>query len=130
MLAGKPFNRQVLSGMGGFGGLFALDLEKFPNPVLVSSADGVGTKLKVAFELGIHHTVGQDLVNHCVNDMAVQGATPLFFLDYLATGKLEDTVVEKVVQGISEACRANAFALIGVRTAQRPGIYAPREYEL
>ena len=79
MLARKTFNRQVLSEIGGFGGLFALDLEKFPNPVLVSSADGVGTKLKVAFELGIHHTVGQDLVNHCVNDIAVQGATPLFF---------------------------------------------------
>ena len=99
-----------LSEIGGFGGLFALDLEKFPKPVLVSSADGVGTKLKVAFELGIHHTVGQDLVNHCVNDIAVQGATPLFFLDYLATGKLEDMIVEKVVQGISEACRANGCA--------------------
>ena len=86
MLARKTFNKHVLSEIGGFGGLFALDLEKFPQPVLVSSADGVGTKLKVAFELGIHHTVGADLVNHCVNDIAVQGATPLFFLDYLATG--------------------------------------------
>src|SRR5271170_4264656 len=88
MLARKTFNKHVLSEIGGFGGLFALDLELFPQPVLVSSADGVGTKLKVAFELGIHHTVGADLVNHCVNDIAVQGATPLFFLDYLATGKL------------------------------------------
>ncbi len=130
MLARKTFNRQVLSEIGGFGGLFALDLEKFPNPVLVSSADGVGTKLKVAFELGIHHTVGQDLVNHCVNDIAVQGATPLFFLDYLATGKLEDMVVEKVVQGISEACRANGCALIGGETAQMPGFYADGEYDL
>jgi phosphoribosylformylglycinamidine cyclo-ligase len=130
MLARKTFNRQVLSEIGGFGGLFALDLEKFPNPVLVSSADGVGTKLKVAFELGIHHTVGQDLVNHCVNDIAVQGATPLFFLDYLATGKLEDMVVEKVVQGISEACRANGCALIGGETAQMPGFYAEGEYDL
>ena len=130
MLARKTFNRQVLSEIGGFGGLFALDLEKFPNPVLVSSADGVGTKLKVAFELGIHHTVGQDLVNHCVNDIAVQGATPLFFLDYLATGKLEDTIVEKVVQGISEACRANGCALIGGETAQMPGFYADGEYDL
>jgi phosphoribosylformylglycinamidine cyclo-ligase len=130
MLARKTFNRQVLSEIGGFGGLFALDLEKFPNPVLVSSADGVGTKLKVAFELGIHHTVGQDLVNHCVNDIAVQGATPLFFLDYLATGKLEDTIVEKVVQGISEACRANGCALIGGETAQMPGFYAEGEYDL
>jgi phosphoribosylformylglycinamidine cyclo-ligase len=130
MLARKTFNRQVLSEIGGFGGLFALDLEKFPNPVLVSSADGVGTKLKVAFELGIHHTVGQDLVNHCVNDIAVQGATPLFFLDYLATGKLEDEVVEKVVQGISEACRANGCALIGGETAQMPGFYGDGEYDL
>jgi phosphoribosylformylglycinamidine cyclo-ligase len=130
MLARKTFNRQVLSEIGGFGGLFALDLEKFPNPVLVSSADGVGTKLKVAFDLGIHHTVGQDLVNHCVNDIAVQGATPLFFLDYLATGKLEDMVVEKVVQGISEACRANGCALIGGETAQMPGFYAEGEYDL
>ena len=130
MLARKTFNRQVLSEIGGFGGLFALDLEKFPNPVLVSSADGVGTKLKVAFELGIHHTVGQDLVNHCVNDIAVQGATPLFFLDYLATGKLEDMTVETVVQGISEACRANGCALIGGETAQMPGFYAEGEYDL
>ena len=130
MLARKTFNRQVLSEIGGFGGLFALDLERFPNPVLVSSADGVGTKLKVAFELGIHHTVGQDLVNHCVNDIAVQGATPLFFLDYLATGKLEDVVVERVVQGISEACRANGCALIGGETAQMPGFYGDGEYDL
>lgn len=130
MLARKTFNKQVLSEIGGFGGLFALDLEKFPNPVLVSSADGVGTKLKVAFELGIHHTVGQDLVNHCVNDIAVQGATPLFFLDYLATGKLEDDVVETVVQGISEACRANGCALIGGETAQMPGFYGDGEYDL
>jgi phosphoribosylformylglycinamidine cyclo-ligase len=130
MLARKTFNKQVLSEIGGFGGLFALDLEKFPNPVLVSSADGVGTKLKVAFELGIHHTVGQDLVNHCVNDIAVQGATPLFFLDYLASGKLEDMVIERVVQGISEACRANGCALIGGETAQMPGFYADGEYDL
>jgi phosphoribosylformylglycinamidine cyclo-ligase len=130
MLARKTFNKNVLSEIGGFGGLFALDLEKFPNPVLVSSADGVGTKLKVAFELGIHHTVGQDLVNHCVNDIAVQGATPLFFLDYLASGILEDMTIEKVVQGISEACRANGCALIGGETAQMPGFYADGEYDL
>jgi phosphoribosylformylglycinamidine cyclo-ligase len=130
MMARKTFNKQVLSEIGGFGGLFALDLEKFPNPVLVSSADGVGTKLKVAFELGIHHTVGQDLVNHCVNDIAVQGATPLFFLDYLATGKLENEIVETVVQGLSEACRANGCALIGGETAQMPGFYDEGEYDL
>jgi phosphoribosylformylglycinamidine cyclo-ligase len=133
MLARKTFNKHVLSEIGGFGGLFALDLEKFPQPVLVSSTDGVGTKLKVAFELGIHHTVGADLVNHCVNDIAVQGATPLFFLDYLATGKLREQdsdTVEIVVRGLSEACRANGCALIGGETAQMPGFYADGEYEL
>jgi phosphoribosylformylglycinamidine cyclo-ligase len=130
MLARKTFNKNVLSEIGGFGGLFGLDLEKFPDPVLVSSADGVGTKLKVAFELGIHHTVGQDLVNHCVNDIAVQGATPLFFLDYLATGVLEASVIETVVQGISDACRANGCALLGGETAQMPGFYAKGEYDL
>jgi len=133
MLARKTFNKHVLSEIGGFGGLFALDLEKFPQPVLVSSADGVGTKLKVAFELGIHHTVGADLVNHCVNDIAVQGATPLFFLDYLATGKLREQdsdTVETVVRGLTEACRANGCALIGGETAQMPGFYADGEYEL
>ena len=91
-LAQRTFNKNVLSDIGGFGGLFRLDIAKFPNPVLVSSADGVGTKLKIAFELGVHHTVGADLVNHCVNDIAVQGATPLFFLDYLAAGTLDATV--------------------------------------
>ena len=130
MLARKTFNKSVLSEIGGFGGLFGLDLQKYPDPVLVSSADGVGTKLKVAFELGIHHTVGCDLVNHCVNDIAVQGATPLFFLDYLATGKLEGGVLEKVVEGLSEACRANGCALIGGETAQMPGFYAEGEYDL
>lgn len=130
MLARKTFNKGVLSEIGGFGGLFGLDVTKYPDPVLVSSADGVGTKLKVAFELGIHHTVGCDLVNHCVNDIAVQGATPLFFLDYLATGKLEGGVLEKVVEGLSEACRANGCALIGGETAQMPGFYSEGEYDL
>ena len=130
MLARKTFNRQVLSEIGGFGGLFALDLLKYPNPVLVSSADGVGTKLKVAFDLNIHHTVGQDLVNHCVNDIAVQGATPLFFLDYLASGAIDGDVIEKVMQGISDACRANGCALIGGETAQMPGFYSDGEYDL
>ena len=133
MLARKTFNKHVLSEIGGFGGLFALDLERFPQPVLVSSADGVGTKLKVAFELGIHHTVGADLVNHCVNDIAVQGATPLFFLDYLATGRFGDrdeSTVETIVRGLSEACRANGCVLIGGETAQMPGFYADGEYDL
>jgi phosphoribosylformylglycinamidine cyclo-ligase len=133
MLARKTFNKHVLSEIGGFGGLFALDLERFPQPVLVSSTDGVGTKLKVAVELGIHHTVGADLVNHCVNDIAVQGAAPLFFLDYLAHGKLageDESMVETIVRGLSEACRANGCALIGGETAQMPGFYADGEYDL
>ena len=129
-LAQRTFNKQVLSEIGGFGGLFKLDLTRHKNPVLVSSADGVGTKLKVAFEMNVHHTVGADLVNHCVNDIAVQGATPLFFLDYLATGKLDGEIAEKVVSGMADACRANGCALIGGETAQMPGFYAEREYDL
>ncbi|HEX3940267.1 MAG TPA: phosphoribosylformylglycinamidine cyclo-ligase [Acidobacteriaceae bacterium] len=129
-LAQKTFTKQVLGEIGGFGGLFRLDTSRYSSPVLVSSADGVGTKLKVAFELGFHHTVGSDLVNHCVNDIAVQGATPLFFLDYLATGKLEPEIIEKVVTGLAEACKANGCALIGGETAQMPGFYADGEYDL
>ena len=129
-LAQKTFNKHVLGDIGGFGGLFRLDIAKFANPILVSSADGVGTKLKVAFALGLHHTVGADLVNHCVNDIAVQGATPLFFLDYLAIGKLEGEVAQTVVSGVAEACRANGCALIGGETAQMPGFYADGEYDL
>jgi phosphoribosylformylglycinamidine cyclo-ligase len=129
-LAQKTFNRNVLGGIGGFGALFRLDLQRFKNPILVSSADGVGTKLKVAFELGLHHTVGQDLVNHCVNDIAVQGATPLFFLDYFACGKLESEVIEDVVSGLADACKTNGCALIGGETAQMPGFYAEGEYDL
>ena len=129
-LAQKTFNRNVLGGIGGFGALFRLDLQKFKNPILVSSADGVGTKLKIAFELASHHTVGADLVNHCVNDIAVQGATPLFFLDYLATGKLDPEVTEAVVTGLAEACKANGCALIGGETAQMPGFYSDGEYDL
>ncbi len=129
-LAQKTFNRNVLGGIGGFGALFRLDMQRWKNPILVSSADGVGTKLKVAFELGLHQTVGADLVNHCVNDIAVQGATPLFFLDYLATGKLDPDVVESVVSGLADACRANGCALIGGETAQMPGFYQDGEYDL
>ncbi len=129
-LAQKTYNRNVLGAIGGFGALFRLDLQKFKSPILVSSADGVGTKLKIAFQLGLHHTVGQDLVNHCVNDIAVQGATPLFFLDYLATGKLDPDVAEDVVTGLADACRANGCALIGGETAQMPGFYADGEYDL
>ena len=117
-LAQKTFNRSVL------------DTAKYTEPVLVSSADGVGTKLKIAFELGIHNTVGADLVNHCVNDIAVQGATPLFFLDYLATGTLDGGIAENIVTGIADACRANGCALIGGETAQMPGFYQDGEYDL
>ena len=129
-LAQQTFTRGVLGGIGGFGALFAPDLKRYKNPVLVSSADGVGTKLKIAFQLGIHDTVGQDLVNHCVNDIAVQGAEPLFFLDYLATGRLENKVIEKVVSGLAKACKENGCALIGGETAQMPGFYADGEYDL
>jgi phosphoribosylformylglycinamidine cyclo-ligase len=129
-LAQRTFNKQVLSEIGGFGGLFKLDTERYKNPVLVSSADGVGTKLKLAFDLNIHNTVGLDLVNHCVNDIAVQGATPLFFLDYLATGKLDPEIAEKVVSGLADGCRANGCALIGGETAQMPGFYRDGEYDL
>ena len=129
-LASKTFNRNVLGGIGGFGALYRLDLQRWKSPILVSSADGVGTKLKVAFELGLHHTVGADLVTHCVNDIAVQGATPLFFLDYLASGKLDPAVTESVVSGLAEACKANGCALIGGETAQMPGFYADGEYDL
>jgi len=129
-LAQKTFNRNVLNGLGGFGALFRLDLQRWKNPILVSSANGVGAKLKVAFELGMHRTVGADLVNHCVNDIAVQGATPLFFLDYLASGKLDPEVTESVVTGLAEACKANGCALIGGETAQMPGFYTGAEYDL
>jgi phosphoribosylformylglycinamidine cyclo-ligase len=129
-LAHRTFTKGVISEIGGFGGLFAIDKKKFRDPVLVSSVDGVGTKLKVAFMMNLHHTVGADLVNHCVNDIVVQGATPLFFLDYLATGVLDPSVVEKVVEGIAEACRHNNCALIGGETAQMPGFYANGEYDL
>ncbi len=128
-LAHKTFNKSVLSEIGGFGGLFSIPL-RFKDPVLVSSVDGVGTKLKVAFEMNVHHTIGGDLVNHCVNDIAVQGAAPLFFMDYLATGKLEPEVAEKVVEGIAEACKHNGCALIGGETAEMPGFYPDGEYDL
>ncbi len=129
-LAHKTFTKNVLSEIGGFGGLFALDAKKYKEPVLVSSVDGVGTKLKVAFEMKLHHTVGADLVNHCVNDIAVQGALPLLFMDYLAMGKLDSEVAEKVVAGIAEACKQNGCALIGGETAEMPGFYSPGEFDL
>ncbi len=129
-LARRSFNKHVLSEIGGFNGLFSLDAEKYPDPVLVSSADGVGTKLKVAAEMGLHQSVGADLVNHCVNDIAVQGATPLFFLDSFASGKLDALVVERVVSGMVDACKANGCALLGGDTAEMPGVYVGSEYDL
>jgi phosphoribosylformylglycinamidine cyclo-ligase len=128
-LAHKTFNKSVLSEIGGFGGLFSIPL-KYKDPVLVSSVDGIGTKLKIAFEMKVHHTVGGDLVNHCVNDIAVQGAAPMFFMDYLATGKLEPEIAEKIVEGIAEACKHNGCALIGGETAEMPGFYPEGEYDL
>jgi len=129
-LASHTFTPAVLGGIGGFGALFALDTRKWKEPVLVSSADGVGTKLKVAMSMGVHSTVGGDLVNHCVNDILVQGAEPLFFLDYLAMGKLEPNVVEQLVDGMSRSCRKAGCALIGGETAEMPGFYAPGDYDL
>jgi len=127
-LAEATFARGVLAGIGSFGAAF--HLTGFRNPVLVASADGVGTKLKVACLMGRHDTVGEDLVNHCVNDIAVQGAQPLFFLDYFATGKLEAGVATQVIEGLARACRHNGCALIGGETAEMPGMYAPGEYDL
>jgi phosphoribosylformylglycinamidine cyclo-ligase len=129
-LARGTFTPAVLSDIGSFGGLFKLDRDRCQEPVLVSSADGVGTKLKVAFMTGRHDTVGADLVNHCVNDILVQGAEPLFFLDYLATGRLSPAVAEQVVTGIARACRENGCALIGGETAEMPGFYADGEYDI
>ena len=124
----STWNERVLSELGAFGGLF--DLSGFENPVLVSSIDGVGTKLKIAFATGRHDTVGACLVNHCVNDILVQGARPLFFLDYFGTGKLGEGVLEAVVGGMAAACRENGMALIGGETAEMPGFYSADEYDL
>jgi len=121
---------EVLGKVGGFGGLFALDTRKYREPVLVSSVDGVGTKLKLAFAMNRHDTIGQDLVNHCVNDIAVLGAEPLFFLDYLGTGKLEPHVFTEILRGFAKACAENHCALIGGETAQMPGFYQPGEYDV
>ncbi|MCL5097828.1 MAG: phosphoribosylformylglycinamidine cyclo-ligase [Candidatus Omnitrophica bacterium] len=121
---------EVMGQVGGFGGLFALDIKRFQQPVLVSSVDGVGTKLKVAFAMDRHDTIGQDLVNHCVNDIAVLGAEPLFFLDYIGTGKLKPRVFTQIIAGFARACAQNHCALIGGETAQMPGFYAPGEYDV
>jgi len=130
LTARRSFNKNVLSEIGGFAGLFALDAERYPDPVLVASADGVGSKLQLAAELGLHGSIGSDLVNHCVNDVAVQGATPLFFLDYFAAGELDAEVIQQVISGIVEACKANGCALLGGETAEMPTLYRGKEYDL
>jgi len=129
-LLARARRREVLGTIGGFGGLFALDLRHYRQPILVSSVDGVGTKLKIAFALNRHETIGQDLVNHCVNDIAVLGAEPLFFLDYLATSKLDPRVFSAILRGFARACAANRCALIGGETAQMPGFYRKGEYDV
>src|SRR5271163_1260002 len=122
------FSKQVLTDIGSFGGGYLLSGWK--RPVLVSSADGVGTKLKIAFLTGRHNSIGEDLVNHCVNDIAVQGALPLFFLDYFAVGKLDAMVAGQVIEGVARGCRGNGCALIGGETAEMPGLYQAGEYDL
>jgi phosphoribosylformylglycinamidine cyclo-ligase len=129
-LARSTFTAGVLSEIGSFGGLFRLDPEGWKQPILVASADGVGTKLKVAFLADSHRTIGLDLVNHCVNDILVQGARPLFFLDYLAAGRLQPAIAEQVVEGLARGCRENGCALLGGETAEMPGFYADGEYDL
>lgn len=129
-MAGKTFRRGVLAPVGGFGSLFQLDRKRWRDPVLVASCDGVGTKLKIACAMGIHTGVGADILNHCVNDILTQGAEPLFFLDYIAMGKLDTHVVEQVIEGMSLAAKRAGCSLIGGETAEMPDIYAAGEYDL
>ena len=129
-LARTTFNQRTLSEIGSFGGMFDGAFPNLANPVLVASADGVGTKLKIAFATGVHNTVGEDLVNHCVNDILVQGARPLFFLDYIATGKLSTETVASVIEGITNGCRNNGCVLLGGETAEMPGFYQDGEYDV
>lgn len=126
----RTLRPEVIGGLGGFGGLFKLDLAKYPDPVLVSGTDGVGTKLRLAFQMNKHDSIGQDAVAMCVNDILVQGAEPLFFLDYLAVGKVEPSRVAEVVGGVARACEMAGCALIGGETAEMPGFYAEEEYDI
>ncbi|NOZ08817.1 MAG: phosphoribosylformylglycinamidine cyclo-ligase [FCB group bacterium] len=126
----STFTGAVLTDLGSFGGCYQFPADEYAEPVLVSSADGVGTKLKIAFLTGIHHTIGQCLVNHCVNDILAIGARPLYFLDYFAADSLDENVFEEVIKGLSRACRENGCALIGGETAEMPGFYNPREYDI
>lgn len=129
-LARRTFNERTLSEIGSFGGMFDAAFPDMRQPVLVASADGVGTKLKIAFLTGVHNTIGRDLVNHCVNDILVQGARPLFFLDYIAMGKLSPEVVANVVEGIANGCSENGCVLLGGETAEMPGFYIEGEYDV
>jgi phosphoribosylformylglycinamidine cyclo-ligase len=129
-MAGKTFRRGVLAPIGGFGALFEIDPKRWREPVLVASADGVGTKLKIAFATGIHSSVGADILNHCVNDILTQGAEPLFFLDYLAMGKVDPLIVEQVIEGMSRAAKQAGCSLIGGETAEMPDFYQVGEYDL
>ena len=129
-MAGKTFRRGVLAPIGGFGALFEMDSKRWREPILVASADGVGTKLKIAFATGIHSSVGADILNHCVNDILTQGAEPLFFLDYLAMGKVDPLIVEQVIEGMSRAAKQAGCSLIGGETAEMPDFYAQGEYDL
>jgi len=129
-LAASTFNDSVLSEIGSFGGFFRPDLSELKKPVFISSADGVGTKLKLAFMTGKHNTVGEDLVNHCVNDILVHGAKAIFFLDYIATGKLETDVIAELVSGLATGCRNSGMALLGGETAEMPDFYKEGEYDL
>ena len=129
-LARTTFNQRTLSEIGSFGGMFDGAFPSMSQPVLVASADGVGTKLKIAFATGVHHTVGRDLVNHCVNDILVQGARPLFFLDYIATGALSPATVASVIEGVATGCRENGCVLLGGETAEMPGFYQSGEYDI
>jgi phosphoribosylformylglycinamidine cyclo-ligase len=129
-LARRTFNERTLSEIGSFGGMFDGSFPALSQPVLVASADGVGTKLKIAFMTGTHNTIGRDLVNHCVNDILVQGARPLFFLDYIATGRLEGQTVAEIVEGVADGCRANRCVLLGGETAEMPGFYPDGEYDV
>lgn len=129
-LARRTFNQRTLSEIGSFGGMFDGAFPRLRQPVLVASADGVGTKLKIAFITGVHNTIGRDLVNHCVNDILVQGARPLFFLDYIATGKLLPDVVSAIVEGVANGCSENGCVLLGGETAEMPEFYAAGEYDV
>ncbi len=130
ILAARTFNARTLTQIGSFGGMFDAAFPDMTQPTLVASADGVGTKLKIAFLTNTHHTVGRDLVNHCVNDILVQGARPLFFLDYIAAGKLEPDTIAAIVEGLARGCRENGCVLLGGETAEMPGFYADGEYDI